>query len=435
MIDINHRNHTSKEAIGTPDTSRDSSPEPNATCDVDDFARLPSQIAEDVLGDYSILYLLTDVDDPDSLVPELYHHVEPERLRDWRHAGGPPEIVSPATLRRVLDHRTSMIVGPARGRRDWEQPDGEEREETIALSSLSTVEGESLGVLLVGGYREPDVFGPQTLELVETLAGHVAARLESCRLQRRLERSNEKLEEAVDLRDNFISAASHELRSPLSTIQLLAQLLRREARSTETREQEGVPPEHVLERVESLERQVGRMTRLVDRLLNVARLSGRQPRMDVDDVDLVDVVEDVLGTYRQQEDAPDFRVAMPESLVGHWDRERLEQIASNLVSNAVKYGGGRPIDVTVVDLDDTCRLRVRDRGPGLPETDVERLFDRFERGGRERFDEGLGLGLWIVRRVVEEFEGEIEVESDPERGTSIDIVLPRRALTPAQSGD
>ena len=248
---------------------------------------------------------------------------------------------------------------------------------------------------------------------------------ETERLTQSLVSANEQLEEAVQTRDMFISVASHELRTPLGAMQLLVELLRREARSAE----EGrVSSESILQRLEGIDRQVGRMSKLVDRLLDVSRLSEGRVSLEMGPVDLVDIVEKVIE--RQQDESETASISLVHedagSVVGRWDPDRIDQVVTNLVSNAVKYGGGSPIEVGVADRGTRAAFWVEDRGEGIPPEHRQRIFERFERGESDRnHSGGLGLGLWIVREIVHAFGGEIDVESEVGEGSTFHVLLPK----------
>jgi signal transduction histidine kinase len=248
---------------------------------------------------------------------------------------------------------------------------------------------------------------------------------ETERLTESLVSANEQLEEAVQTRDMFISVASHELRTPLGAMQLLVELLRREARSAE----EGrVSSDRILERLEGIDRQVGRMSKLVDRLLDVSRLSEGRVSLEMGPVNLVDIVEQVVDRQRDETEEAELSVVIESdgAVVGRWDPDRIDQVVTNLVSNAVKYGEGEPIEVGVADRGDEAACWVTDRGEGIPPAQRERIFERFERGESDHnHSGGLGLGLWIVREIIHAFGGDIGVESEVGKGSTFYVTLPK----------
>lgn len=232
-----------------------------------------------------------------------------------------------------------------------------------------------------------------------------------------------QLQEAVRLRDEFLSVASHELRTPLMSLTLQLELIHRDL-SEESRRQ--VDP-----RMSAVRRQVGRLTLLVDNLLDVSRIAAGKLELELSDVDLVPLVRDVLDRMRGILHPSGSEVtfhAPPEPVVGHWDAARLDQVLMNLLGNAARYGQGRPITVSVRADNAHAWLSIRDEGIGIAPEDLERIFGRFERAVSRRHYGGLGLGLFITRQIVEALGGQVRVESEPGRGSLFEVRLPLSAL-------
>jgi PAS domain S-box-containing protein len=238
-------------------------------------------------------------------------------------------------------------------------------------------------------------------------------------------RAEALLREAVVLRDDFLSVASHELRTPLTALKLevanLLRLARLDAGSERAR---------LITKVERIDAQAGRLRDLIDDLLDVSRLAAGQLELRVEPVDLARVTCEVAARFTGEASrlGSTLTVMATEAAVGQWDRERLDQIVSNLLSNAVKYGDGNPIDVSVRAEPTLARLTVRDRGLGIAPTDLERIFGRFERASNSRNFGGIGLGLWIVRQIVQVFGGVVRVESVLGRGSVFTVELPYATL-------
>jgi signal transduction histidine kinase len=246
-----------------------------------------------------------------------------------------------------------------------------------------------------------------------------------------LNRANERLrllkqlEEAVNARDALISIASHELRTPLAALQLQLDLMTRAI--LKHPEQESAP-DRMMAKLATFERQIGRLSRLIDHLLDVSRITAGRLELALEEVDLAAVARDVADRFdevlRRAECLVTLRAEVP--VVGSWDRLRVEQIITNLLSNAAKYGSGRPIDIEVDGDGETARLVVRDHGIGIPAEDQARIFERFERLLAGRDAPGFGLGLWIVRQVVDGLGGQIRVTSEVGAGTTFIVELPCR---------
>lgn len=230
--------------------------------------------------------------------------------------------------------------------------------------------------------------------------------------------------EAIRVREEFISVASHELRTPLTPLALQAAAMQRIVSNDVP---EGPVRAGLLSRVVVCARQVERMTRLLANLLDVTRLRANRLDLQLEPLDLRELVLEVATRF-QEELLPRGRsleVVAPEPLPGRWDRTRLDQVLTNLVSNAVRYGEAAPIVVTARATAAGIHVSVRDGGRGIPPEDVGRLFERFERATNSSANGGLGLGLYIVRRVVEAHGGRIAVETALGAGSTFTVELPR----------
>lgn len=261
----------------------------------------------------------------------------------------------------------------------------------------------------------PERYGPAELALAQELARRAAIAIDNARLYR-------QAEQAIRLREVFLSVAAHELRTPLLPLQLRLQSLLRRGRSGATLE-----PARLLEEVAAAERQTKQLGQLVDQLLDVSNLSAGHPlELRQRRVDLVALVEGVLEGLRPQVEASgsEVRRELRGPAVGWWDARRLEQVVTGLLRNALKFGEGRPIDVRVTPRDGAVQLVVKDHGIGMPESERERLFERFGRGVPVRHYGGLGLGLYLTRRLVEAHGGTISVESRPGQGSTFTVELP-----------
>jgi signal transduction histidine kinase len=302
---------------------------------------------------------------------------------------------------------------------------------SLMIVPLRTTPGHTLGTMTVARHATSTPFDENDLALAESMAAHAAMKAETIKLNQDLRRANQKLEEAVDLRDTFISIASHELRTPLGAMQLLVELLRRRADAAP----DGmVPADACTEKLTAIERQVGRMSSLVDRLLDVSRISEGRYGLEFEEVDFGEVVREAAGRIREGENGAvgdRLNLRVPDSVLGEWDRARIDQIVTNLVSNAVKYAGESPIDVSLAERDEWVELKVADSGDGIPAAEQERIFKRFEQCHNESRRDGLGLGLWIVREMVEAMDGSIDVESEEGRGATFSVRLPKK---PSRAG-
>ncbi len=226
-----------------------------------------------------------------------------------------------------------------------------------------------------------------------------------------------ELNDALHARDEFLSAASHELKTPLSALTLKLDLLLRQARRG------GPPSVPLVAGLEVIARQASRLGRLIDELLDISRINSGRLQLEAEDVDLSQLVRDVLDRLNAAitRTRTTVELDVQPGVVGRWDRLRLEEVLASLISNAAKYGSP-PLEVTVAANQSEATLVVRDHGPGIAIEEQGRIFDRFARGAIDTG--GLGLGLYITRQIVEAHGGKIRVESAPGAGASFIVVLP-----------
>jgi len=236
------------------------------------------------------------------------------------------------------------------------------------------------------------------------------------------EEKEKNLEEALVTRDQFLSIASHELKTPLTSLKLQAQLNLRSLNLNRP-----YPPEKQIAMARETSDLVGRLTRLIDDMLDVSRIKTGKLKLDKASYDLADIVREavlrmsVLFEAAGQE-LPKIRVT--EKILGDWDRFRLEQVVGNLLTNAIRYGLGKPIEIDIKKQDNIAILSVKDFGYGIEEQDISRIFGRFERAIKSSEVSGLGLGLFISKEIVESHGGEIWAESEYGNGSVFFVKLP-----------
>jgi len=223
-------------------------------------------------------------------------------------------------------------------------------------------------------------------------------------------------EEAIRLRDEFLSLASHELKTPLTVLRLQLEALRERITGDDRA---------TLVKLERSDRAGQRLTDLVDALLDVSRIATGRFTLHLEQADLADIVATAVD--RLHEAAANAKCALSvtaDHAIGTWDRSRIDQVVTNLVSNAIRYAAGSPIEVTVERRDGDAVLEVRDSGPGLPDGLIARIFERFERGTSMRHYAGLGLGLYVVRQIAEAHGGQVTAENAATGGACFTVRLP-----------
>ncbi len=242
-------------------------------------------------------------------------------------------------------------------------------------------------------------------------------------LERERLRINRELQESIAARDDFLALAAHELRNPLTPLKLQVGRLRRTVKSGRALDREWLG-----RKLDAVDGAVARLTRLVEELLDASRLTVGQMPLERETVDLAHLVREVVERMRPELERAgcEVRLEGPETLRGDWDRLRLEQVIGNLLSNAAKYGAGKPIEITLSGDARSSVLTVRDHGVGIPPEQQKRIFRRFERIAPVRHFGGFGLGLWIVRQVSEALGGRVCVWSEPGQGAKFTVELPRQ---------
>jgi PAS domain S-box-containing protein len=236
----------------------------------------------------------------------------------------------------------------------------------------------------------------------------------------------QKLQHAVAARDEFIATVAHELRNPVSP--LIFQLrLAIEKTERIVMAGEPIPADWSQSQLRRIEQHLHRLLETLDRLLDVSRLATGRIDLQLEPVNLGETVREVLGTFDAELAVArcTLEFAQHGEATGRWDRVRLEQICRNLVSNAIRFGAGRPIEVSVSADEDFATLRVRDHGVGIAPAQHARIFERFERGLEQRSG-GFGIGLWVVKSVCVAMGGTVTVDSEPGDGACFTVMLPRR---------
>ncbi|MGE6763678.1 PAS domain-containing sensor histidine kinase [Corallococcus interemptor] len=367
------------------------------------------------VADGCILYLLTPAGE---LRPRAVTHVQPEREASlWEalrrfppRAGMPPvvwEVMRTGRSRMDVEVETGDLAASA------ETDEHRLLIERVAIGSSMVVPlragSETLGAFVLLTARGHRRFTQADQVLVEELAGRAALALENTRLLR-------EAREAVDL----IAVTAHDLGNPLHALQLLL--------SKVQRAQGAGRDQDVRQGLVAARGQAQRLGQLLHNLLDLSRLSSGKRLLDAAPMDLGELAREVVERFAEAaaEAGCDLKLEVEDGQVGQWDRVRLDRVVTNLLSNALKFGRGHPVTVSVSALDgEHSRLRVRDQGVGIPQEAQRRVFERFERERAARTQAGYGLGLYIARQLVEAHGGVIHLESAPGCGAIFTVDLPR----------
>ena len=247
------------------------------------------------------------------------------------------------------------------------------------------------------------------LALAEELARRVAIALANARLY-------QEARQAVRARDDLLSICSHELRTPVTGMKLQTELMRRQLGKLDPGDG---GPEKLQKLVGQTDRQLDRLTKLIEEMLDFSRISGGRLPIKAEPLDLTEVVRTTVDWLRPQCVLAGCTVDLdaPAPVLGNFDRFRLEQVLTNLLTNAVRYGAGKPIHVRLTEEEGCARLSVRDQGMGIAAVDQARIFEPYERAVPASSISGLGLGLYIARHIVNAHGGTLTVESVVGRGS------------------
>ncbi|MCP3136108.1 sensor histidine kinase [Pyxidicoccus xibeiensis] len=278
---------------------------------------------------------------------------------------------------------------------------------TSALTVPLAVGTRVLGALCLLSTRSHHRFGEVDRAFMEELAARAALALDNARL----------LAEAQDALE-LIGVAAHDLGNPLSSLQLRLRRLRLLEGSQDPRMRDGLS---------GAETETRRLGRLVHNLLDLSRLSAGRMVLDTEELDLAKLVREVMDRHSDQAAAAGCALSLrvEESATGQWDRQRLDRVVTNLLSNALKFGRGQPVEVCIHADADHARFTVRDGGIGIAQEDQQRLFRRFQRVHAGTQHTGTGLGLYIVRQLIEAHGGVIRVQSRSGEGAEFTVELPR----------
>lgn len=293
--------------------------------------------------------------------------------------------------------------------------------EKLGLKSLMivpiVVRGKPEGALTLAAAESAHCYDDDDLTLACELGRRAGTAIENARAYAAAQR-------AIHARDEFLAVAGHELRTPLAALMLQIESLR-VAMATGVLTKN---PERFAARIDKTLGQTVRLARLVDGLLDISRIADGPVDLRIEEVDVAALVRDTCDRFT--EDASqvgcELVVEIEGPCVRGCDPQRIEQVLSNLLSNAMKYGAGSRIDVRCARGSGGVTISVRDRGIGIAPADHERVFRRFERAVSERNYPGLGLGLWITREIVAAHGGSVEVESEVGRGSTFRVHLPEK---------
>ncbi|NMO14259.1 PAS domain-containing protein [Pyxidicoccus fallax] len=285
------------------------------------------------------------------------------------------------------------------------------------------VRGEVLGLYVLTPEPGRPPYSEAELALIEEVSQRGGLAIDAARLYRRSR-------EATQAREEFLSIASHELKTPLTSLKLHLQSVEREA----LRARPAPESARVTRLLRLADRQLNRLREHIDNLLDVSRILTGRMELHFGDVELTEVVDEVLAGFNEElaRERIAIRFEHDGAIHGRWDRPRIEQVVANLVGNAIKYGEQRPVRVSVQAREERVRLLVQDHGPGIAAKDRERIFQVFERAVRGTNISGFGLGLYVTRQIVQAHGGAIQVEDTQGGGATFVVELPADSESPPE---
>ena len=392
---------------------------------------IAERVAE-VLGDWSAVILRT-ADSKDLRVASIYHRDMSSLGLAWSYIYRQPlavgegiigQVVSTGYPSMMTDVRPTVDVAP-----------GTYHASPVTLASLLVLplrtRREMIGALVIAANDPDRAMTDDKLPLAEVLAERAALAIENAKLYTEQVEARRKVEDLSRLKDEFLSIASHELRTPVTSIKGYTQLAKMLIKEGDLNTSE--------EYLDIALDQIDRMSRLILELLDVSRIETGRLEIRREGIAWPQFVRDVVHRHHTAVSDRRFHVSVPEeSKIVTGDRDRLEQVLGNLLENAVKYSpDGSDVTVTVDDRGDSLVTAVCDRGIGIPADELAQVFERFHRGRQVSSTNygGLGLGLYITKQIIERHGGSIWVESKEGFGTTFFFSLPVAevpALPPAQ---
>lgn len=243
--------------------------------------------------------------------------------------------------------------------------------------------------------------------------------------EQKLRLTETNLLHALSVRDEFLAIASHELKTPLTSLKLQVQFYQR---AIKKEDHSIYTPEKIRTLLDKNSIQVDRLTRLVDDMLDISRIRTGKFTIKKEFCELGPLLKDIMNRMKEQFESSGSglpHIEHMDAAVGEWDYLRMEQVFTNIITNSIRYGQGRPITISMRNLQDSVRITVKDNGLGIPLPEQQKIFERYERGAVTRERSGLGLGLFICKQIVDAHNGRIWVESEVNKGSTFYLDLPR----------
>lgn len=315
-----------------------------------------------------------------------------------------------------------LISGPASREGLFEGLEEKERAIVSAVSVPLIGQDTLYGVLNVNSLSGARHFSEYDLRALGLFAEHAAIAIRNASVYEQEKQVVKRLEEVDRMKTEFVATVSHELRTPLTAIIGSAKTMRRRWQTLGEAQR--------AELIEMVEQQGGRLLRMVEEILSASKIEFGSPTLRREEVELVAIARRVVSGYEAVGVPNPIELDAPERTIAYGDGTALEQILVNLVDNAIKYSDpGSPVKVTVAEEPGAVLIRVSDRGKGIPSSAIPTIFERFRQVDQSttRQAGGVGLGLYIVKGLVEAGGGKIEVASEEGKGSTFTVALPKRS--------
>lgn len=347
----------------------------------------------------------------ESLVPRfadlMYIEIYSENSRRIVEAGKATKALEPelSALRHALNDGKILLTGETKF--DPEAP---------IITTPLFIRGNCRGTVSLGLASKKERYSKNDLSMLEDLARRIATAADNTNLYA-------QAREAIRTRDEFLSIASHELKTPLTPLKLQTQAL---IRTLKNGSLASINPDRLKKMLDTSDRQIERLARLIDELLDISRISSGKLEISLIEFDLVELIHEVFERFSEQISGAgsSLELNLPKSLIVNLDPFRIEQVLINLLTNAIKYGEGKKIELHCHKVNEEVLIYFRDHGIGIPLEDQSRVFDRFERAVSSSHFGGLGLGLYIVSQILESHQGKITLQSEPGKGSTFKVTLP-----------
>ncbi len=238
-----------------------------------------------------------------------------------------------------------------------------------------------------------------------------------------LEAENNHLRNEIRSRDEFLSIASHELKTPLTSMLLETQHALHNIKNVSLAH---FSIESLLKMLETVENQTKRLSRMINDLLNVSLITTGNLNIEPEKVNLNMLVAEVLEEFSKRLERDSIKVSFHEEdiIEGYWDKLRIQQAVTNIISNAIRYGANKPVNLTIKKYYSNAQIIIEDHGIGMSKTTQKKIFDLFERGVAQENYKGLGVGLYITRQIIDAHKGTIKVISKEGKGSTFILILP-----------